>query len=209
MKKVLTILLCAVLTLSFIGIADAAGEQTILGAEYVTNQGLPVPADTFREVTISLNIDEDFTVTIPADFSLHDSGNGVYKHFDEVSVFVKKIDPNKYLTITINSDLLANESGWYLEHTENSDNKLLFGIKLGQNVDDQHISGTDDPGLIRYDSAVISTKTIGSTVTQGMHFRLLSAVPTQSGVYKNTIKFTVSMTATEGAVYFINSNQNS
>ena len=208
MKKVLTILLCAVLTLSLIGIADAAGEQTILGAEYVTNQESHL--DTYRDVTVSLSIDEDFTVTIPADFSLHDSGNGVYKHFDEVSVFIKKIDPNKYLTITIASadPSLSNETGWYLKHTENSANKLLFGIKLGQNVEDDHISDTTDDGLIRYDSAVISTKTIGSTVTKGMHFKLLSDVPTQSGVYENKIRFTVSMTDTEGAVYLINSNQN-
>lgn len=190
MKKVLTILLCAVLAISFVGIADAAGEQTITGADY--KQSTDNPKEASKNVMVTLSIDEEFTVTIPANFALTNKGNNEYRHYESVSVYANRIDSNQFLTVSIEGvDNCANESGWYLQGAE--DVELLFGIKLGPDTTDYHIDGPTDPELLQTGSAVISTDKTGEEVKEGMHFKLLSALPSQSGEYHATIKFIVTM----------------
>lgn len=190
MKKLLTILLCSVLALSLIGVADAAGEQTITGEEYKAANNQPVS----KYVTVSLNIDESFTVTIPADFHLNPSTSGdSYRHYTTVSAYITRIDANNYLTVTIYSGT-ANATGWYLSGTGGL--QLLYGIKLDSDPNN-HISGKTDPGLLKSESAVLSTNVIDSEVSKGMHFRLLDTLPPQSGTYTDTITFTVSMETSE------------
>ena len=198
MKKVLTILLCAVLAISFVGIADAAGEQTITGADY--KQSTETPKEASKNVVVTLSIDEEFTVTIPANFALTNKGNNDYRHYDSVTVYANKLDAGNYLTVSIDGREYSNESGWYLEGE--NDVELLFGIKLG--TDTEHITGSDDSRLLKEGSAVISTAQTGVPVEKGMHFKLLSDLPSQSGDYKAIIKFIVTMEPSEKGPEYIN-----
>ena len=198
MKKVLTILLCAVLALSFVGVADAAGEQTITGADYSST-----PA---KSVTVSLSIDESFTVTIPSNFHLTNSGDGVYKHYDAVHVFISRIDANNYLTVSIDGGDYSNETGWYLK---NGAVKLLFGIKLGPDDEYNHIGDETDSGLLKEESPIISTNECGRDISTGMHFKLLDNLPTQSGQYEAIITFKVSMETEQKGHIYLNPQQTS
>lgn len=191
MKKVLTILLCAVLAISFVGIADAAGEQTITGVDYKQSTAVDPSNYPSKDVEVTLSIDEAFTVTIPSDFHLSNSGDGHYKHYATASVYITRIDPGSFLTLSIDGNQYSNETGWYL--TGAGGVELLFGIKLGNNPNTGHIDSATDPQLLQEKSPIISTNEKGHEISTGMHFKLLDALPTQSGDYKSTITFTVEM----------------
>lgn len=178
MKKLLTILLCSVLALSLVGVADAAGSQFITGEDYNDGNG-------DREVTVSLVVDDSFSVEIPDSISLTKHTDGIYRKSYDVETEITAIGHGKNLTVFISSGNYDTNS-WHLKHETDTNEVLDYGIKLGS-----HITGADDSELLANNSAILSTSLPESEVT--VHFRLLSESIDRSGTYQDTITFTVEI----------------
>ena len=70
MKKVFTVLLSAVLILSMISVVSAAGTTQAISLEDLTETNTEGEKTDSFDATVSLTLNELFTVTLPASFEL-------------------------------------------------------------------------------------------------------------------------------------------
>lgn len=197
MKKVLMILIGAMLILSMAGFGSGADYHIITGEDYDEDQELGTP--TTQDVTVTLVISDSFTVSILPSFELDKNSNGVYVYNDVIRADVTLIQSNGYLNVYLDGKNTANEK-WYLAAGEN---KLEYAVKLGTGPLDHIDDHESDPTVIKSGSCVLTASNGDPEDARYLHFKLLDSV-TATGTYTDILTFTVKIEATPGTKLFVN-----
>jgi len=168
-KKILSFVLVAVIMLSM--------ATTSFAVEVTSNGGS-------GETVVTYGMDEGFTVTIPANFTI----DSTKKATADVSASNVMIAHGKVLEVAVSGDDYDVTGSWELIDEVEASNKLTYTIGTTED-------GTD----IVNNSVVLSVgagEAYGSTVTETMHFTVIDEL-SKSGTYKDTLTFTVGVNGLE------------
>lgn len=169
-KKISGILMVSLLVATMLPVFAATGESTI-------NQG---DTNKSQEVIVSYNIGENYTVTIPANFSLALEENATPI---SVSASDVKIADGKTLKVTMTSANGYNDG--YKVTYEDSD--IGYWIKKGTSQDSIN---TEVTGATVDVLAVTSGTTSGATYLKFYTTDQEIAGATQAGAHEDTLTFT-------------------
>ena len=190
MKKLLMILLSAMLVLSMVGMVSAA-------EVYIENLD-PTSNSHSVEVQVTVGLEQSFTVTIPDSINLNDDLNpGTYTAYDTLSATVHLLNPNTKLVVTIESENVDHQSGqdnyWKLK----SGDKSVDYIIASTTGEGDHINENANANWVYEGTEVISLKGPAS-VTKHLHFKIkdgqFSTITT--GEYSDTLIFKVALLPT-------------
>lgn len=168
-KKILSFVLAAVMMLSM--------ATTSFAVEVTSNGGS-------GETVVTYGMDEGFTVTIPANFTI----DSTKKATADVSASNVMIAHGKVLEVTVSGDDYDVTGSWELIDEAEASNKLTYTIGTTE-------GGTD----IVNNSVVLSVgagEAYSSTVTETMHFTVIDEL-SKAGTYKDTLTFTVGVNGLE------------
>ena len=188
MKKVLMVLLGAMLVLSMAGMVSA---DTDVGVENLTSNQHIV------EVSVTVGLEQSFTVTIPDSINLNDDVTpGTYSGYDTLSATVHLLNPNTKLVVRISSDNVDNHqygqsNYWILKDSANHELQYIIASTSGA---EDHVNEQANGNWV-YEGMEVISLTGPTTVTKHLHFKVksgqFSEVPT--GDYSDLLKFTVSL----------------
>lgn len=140
MKKLLMILLGAMLVLSMAGMVSAA--TTIEGDDEQKN----------AEARVILSLHELYTVTLPSEIILdYDSTHQAYAGKAQYSVDILRLDTDNQLSITVASTngfklVATNDEGEPI--TNDEDETITIDYSLGYGLSGQHIGGQPPASMI-------------------------------------------------------------
>ena len=211
MKKVFTVLLSAVLILSMISVVSAAGTTQAISLEDLTETNTEGEKTDSFDATVSLTLNELFTVTLPASFelTLNDAKNA-YTDKQPLSIDVTRLDKGHNIDITVSSpnfgrESIDDEETWTLVQKDVSVGEAaLLPYKMGIGGEDVHIGDTNnDPiTMTEYGGSFIAAvvkENVASDAT-GDYIHVMMSVPgsnlIDSAVYEDTLTFTVTVDTT-------------
>lgn len=199
MKKILMLLLGAMLVLSMAGgvAAAVAGEQT----PAINQDSLDSDGKANQYTTVTLALEQSFEVTLPANFDMTDDDNdGIYTGLAWVNATVHLLEYGKKLTVNATSENL-DETGtvhqlggsnnvWKLQ-LGNERTYLEYVIRIGNAGDHIDLGATNTWYMSGQN--IISRTSAGSD-SVAMHFKLKSDIGTATvGTYTDTLTFTVAI----------------
>ena len=169
MKKVLMILLGAMLVLSMVGVA---------GADAITDKTEVIASGGTATTVVTLGLHEIFTVTLPSAIGLtYDETHNTFAGKSQFSVDILRLDAGHNLTISVDS---AND--FKLVNTTSE-----IPYKLGYGSSSQHIDASTNPAiLITEDNAFISTKVdVGMETGGEIYFHAKVSIDDTGNVQSN------------------------
>lgn len=195
MKKVFMIMIAAVLLLSLAGVVSADEINNISVKNNVTT-------------TVKLDLDNEYTVTIPAEISLSDNDrSGLYRGYALITASITLLEAGSNLTVNVTNTDGANIDSPYNWTLHNNTNTLVYHMKVADGDDDgDHISTTDADIAARtpeigemddsrkymvYENEEIIRLNKGSQ-TVYLHMRVYDK-PDNTGQYTDTLKFIVDI----------------
>lgn len=135
--------------------------------------------DNSAKLIVSYDMNESYTVVIPADFTIGSSG----KASADITASNVVIDDGKFLEISITGDDYIDS--WLLIDTENSSNFITYAI------------GSEEDGNDIENNSVVLSISAGeiydSTITKTLYFSIEDEI-TKSGTYVDTLTFTANIT---------------
>ena len=199
MKKLLLVLLAAILTFSIVGVVSADSGEQFVNQETIGE----LPGDETsveRSTKITLALEESYQVTIPADFDFNDNA-GVYTATTSVTAVVHLLSKGDVLTVTMRgtnnptTSYDSTRSKAFTLETEADDvtNKQLAYAVKRSNLDTDTISSSDQSGWYASGANIISVSDHGTHVAY-LHFLLLDQ-PKDTVTYTDTLVFTVDVSA--------------
>ena len=191
MKKVLMILLSAMLVLSMVGMVSADTEVSVGDLDVNTHS---------KEVNVQVTVglEQSFTVTIPDSINLNDDVMpGTYTGYDTLSATVHLLNPNTKLVVSIESDNVENHvSGqsnfWKLKSTVGNEEVLY--IIASTNGESDHINENANANWV-YEGQHVITLNGPASVTKHLHFKIKDGQfdSVSTGDYSDTLKFKVEL----------------
>lgn len=135
--------------------------------------------DNSAKLIVSYDMNESYTVVIPADFTIGSSG----KASADITASNVVIDDGKFLEISITGDDYIDS--WLLIDTKNSSNFITYAI------------GSEEDGNDIENNSVVLSISAGeiydSTITKTLYFSIEDEI-TKSGTYVDTLTFTANIT---------------
>ena len=194
MKKVLMVLLGAMLILSMSGMVSA-------DIEVIPGEGFNTSGDSVvHSVPVTVGLDQSFTVTIPSAINLDDTvQTGTYSGYDTLSATVHLLNPQTKLVVTISSDNSSiGDNLWNLTSTTDSSKKVKY-IIAETGSSSVHIDENAPGNWLENGEAVLTlTGPTATPMVKHLHFKIkdgqFSSV--EPGQYSDTLKFTVSLVST-------------
>lgn len=194
MKKVLMVLLGAMLILSMSGMVSAYTE--IIPGEGFNTAGQSVE----HYVPVTVGLDQSFTVTIPSAINLDDAVHtGIYSGYDTLNATVHLLNPQTKLVVTISSvNSSSGENLWNLTSITDSSKKVKY-IIAETGSPSVHIDENAPGNWLENGEAVLTlTGPTATPMVKHLHFKIkegqFSSVG--PGQYSDTLKFTVSLVST-------------
>ena len=190
-KNVFMILLVAMLIVSMIGMASAA--EATASPTQITETSLSGSDGTgsaIHSTKVTLALEQSFTVTLPADFTLTDDEQmGVYTGLATVIADVHLLNTGNQLTISISSDQ-TDGVGKYWKLVDGSNHELRYVIKDTSDKED-HIDLASNADWLAEDENFISISA-PTTQTRYLHFKVADPV-TAVTTYTDQLTFTVKV----------------
>lgn len=190
MKKILMLLLGAMLVLSMAGVVSAETTATTF-----TEEDFASEKSKTVDMTVTLVLEEAYEVTIPADIELTEQKDGevlMYSGYNWLNATVHLMKPDEGLYINITSNNVENNAvskEWTLDSTtSDSEAKYIIGYTTAPTVHIDENSLT----LISENKQVLGIKEAGKKAELCMHYKLITPVSTLSTeTYTDTLTFGV------------------
>lgn len=195
MKKVFTILIAAVLLLSLV-VGAAEAETLTQDAFNITTNDL----NESRDVTVTLDVASEYSITLPSDFIFsYDKELDTYtSRSTEISASLRTFDSDYQLNITVNGNTNTTDPYlWNLSCVDPGYTGLMAyyymsnATSYSDHIETDEIDG--HIGIVQDGWSVLTTSE--SFKEKYIHLRL-SAIPSHSGKYTSTVKFTVTLEKT-------------
>ena len=198
MKKVLMILLSAMLVLSMVGFvsADTATSKEPITHDFLNDQ---TTGSTTSDTKVTLALSQSFEVELPADFALTAAAPGdPYTGLAHVKATVYLLNVGNQLTVSVSSTNVVDDSHviggtdnyWVLK---NGNEELKYVIKDASNDGDHVNLAAPTEWLAEGENFIMLT---GQGVQEKyLHFRVSDAI-TNVGTFTDTLTFTISVSDT-------------
>lgn len=202
MKKVLMILLSAILVLSMAGVVSAVDATTQSFTQVDLNGGL----SGSKTANVTLTLKELFTVTLPAEFILEPASDGLsYYTKGSLKVDIIRLDQGHTLSISVDSvNYDSNSNFWNLVLMRESVNGVLEKVEggaklpysMGFGSENSHVGDDGNTPINKANGdAYIISETNVDVMDKFIHVKMAtpSSGTINSAVYQDQLTFTVTV----------------